>query len=374
MGNQMSDVTILQAGEYKKEDVEVLKNKALEVIDIFGLQVKELFRIKYPGLKEEGEESVAFLKQRNQGDLSGSWVYYPWKKTLLHCVSKDDLYVLRTNRNKNIITDNEQLKLKDAVVGVAGMSVGAGIASALAYSGISETIKIADYDELDTSNLNRLRENLLSIGKKKTVLAKQHILELDPFIDVQDYSEGLDESNIDSFFATPALTVVVDEIDDFKMKLLLRLKAKEYKIPLLMFTSLGDNILIDVERHDIDSDLMPFHGIIDDLSEEILKKDIISDEDIKKYSVQLVGAEYIPTRALESVADMGKTLVGRPQLYSTIAIDGGLGAYVIRRLALDGQPQSGRYFVKLAELIGTSSDDLNQSSERKAILDILSQR
>lgn len=370
MGNKMnsSQLNILLQGEYEQEDIEKLKSRATELVDIYESQLKELFKIQNPDLDVNGEEANAYIAEKNKGDMSGAWVYYPWNKTLLHCVDPDDLYAIRTNRNKNIITEDEQLKLKHSVIGVAGMSVGAGIALSLAYSGIADTIKIADFDELDTSNLNRLRENLLSVGQKKSVLALRHILELDPFLNVHEFSEGLNESNIDDFFALPKLSVVVDEIDDFKMKIKLRLKAKEYGIPLVMFTSLGDNILVDIERYDTDINLQLFHGLIGDIPNEILVKNEITEADIRKYSVQIVGAEYIPTRALASVAEMGKSLVGRPQLYSTIAVDGGLGAYVVRQILLNNQPKSGRYFIKFADLMNVENDDIEDSEQRRTIL------
>jgi hypothetical protein len=40
------------------------------------------------------------------------------------------------------------------------MSVGSGIALSCVYSGFSGTIKLADFDTLETANLNRLRESL----------------------------------------------------------------------------------------------------------------------------------------------------------------------------------------------------------------------
>jgi tRNA threonylcarbamoyladenosine dehydratase len=375
MGNKMTNerLTILKPGEFSQSDVDKLKEGAIEIVDIYESQLSELFKIQNHHLGSKGSEQQQFGTDNEKSDVYGTWVFYPWNKTLLHCVGKEELFSLRTNRNKNLISAEEQEKLKNAVIGVAGMSVGAGIATALAYSGISETIKIADFDELDTSNLNRLRESLLSVGQKKSTLARRHILELDPFIDVREFSDGINEENIRQFFTQPKLDVVVDEVDDFKMKVRLRHEAKKQRIPLLMFTSLGDNILVDVERYDTDANLQPFNGAIGDASERILKNNTVTNEDIKKYSVQIVGAEFIPTRALESVAKMGKSLVGRPQLYSTIATDGGLAAFIIRKIILGGSLNSGRYFIKFTDLFGLMEDDFEMNDSRQAIIKAFSQ-
>lgn len=372
MGDEVSTKpTILLPGEFQMVDLTKLKNAAYKTVDIYKKQLEELFRIEYPRSQQDSSQLNEYLKSKEQGDMAGAWVYYPWNKILLHCVSPDDLYNLRTNRNKNLITNDEQHKLSAITVGIAGMSVGAGIALSLAYSGISNVIKIADFDELDTSNLNRLRESLLSVGEKKVDLAARHIYELDPFIDIHQYAGGLNDKNIQKFFEDPALDFVVDEIDDFKMKIKLRINAKKYGIPLIMFTSLGDNILIDVERYDIDKDLVPFHGLIGDIADEISRKEEITSEDIKRYSIKIVGPDYIPTRAIASVAEMGKTLVGRPQLYSTIAVDGGLATYLIRKIALSGKPPSGRYFVRFSELLNLEDNELSLNDERTHTLNKL---
>lgn len=321
-----------------------------ETVDIYASQLEELAVIKFQGSTEE------------------MWLYMPWTKVLLHTVDAESLFALRTNRNRLLVSEQEQQQLRKAVVGVAGMSVGSGIALGLVYSGIADTIKIADRDTLDTSNLNRLRETLSSVGKSKVTLAAQHIYDLNPYATVHQFDDGVTTENIDIFFTDPNLSVVIDEIDDFKMKVQLRLKAKEHKTPLLMFTSLGDNILVDIERYDLDEELQPFHGLIGDTVNDIVSADNITPEDIRRYSVSLVGPEYIPTRALQSVLEMGRSLAGRPQLYSTIAVDGGLAAYAVRRIILGSGPTSGRYFVKFHELLGLEDTSFSDSDERRDVL------
>jgi len=370
MGNQIVKKPVILKGVFSESDVAALrqKHKIFEEIDIYDRQLAELFHVLHPAEPERGEALERFKKERPAGVTAGTWVYYPWSGTLLHTVGADDLFRLRTNRNQLLITHQEQQKLHQTTVGIAGMSVGAGIALALAYSGISKSIKIADFDELDTSNLNRLRESLAAVGKPKVALAAQHLYELDPFADVQAFEEGIDEANIDSFFSDPKLTVVIDEIDDFKMKVQLRLHAKKHGTPLLMFTSLGDNILIDVERYDSEPELQIFHGLLGDLTDEIIKKSEITKDDERRYAVLLVGQKYIPTQALASLPEMGRSLVGRPQLYSTIAVDGGLAAYIVRQIVLNNKPTSGRYFVKFSDLIGVADTDLTESGQRQDIL------
>lgn len=372
MGSQMSDLTpnrpeSLLPGKFDKADLERLQViPGVKVVDIYDHQLEELYKISRESL-EKLAPIDEFKTRHGTGEMAGAWVYFPWKNILLHSVGPTELFALRTNRNKLLITEEEQSKLSQAVVGVAGMSVGAGIAVALAYSGISRRIKISDFDELDTSNLNRLHQTVLSVGEAKVALAAQHIYELDPFLTVEEYSQGIGDDNIDHFFEQPKISVVVDEIDDFQMKIKLRLSAKRARAPLLMFTSLGDNILIDVERYDKDPQPEIFNGVLGNLTSEILENQEITQEDARRYAVQLVGQEYVPTKALTSLLEIGKTLVGRPQLYSTIAVDGGLSAFVIRRILLSDDIKSGRYYVNFSKLFNIS-DDLAETPERENVL------
>ena len=354
MGNKKvisAKPVLLLPGKYSDKDVEQLRtsSKIWREVDIYTSQLEELLEIRYPdkASREKNRESLL----GKFGDNKSAWVYYPWSGVLLHCVGSDELYEIRTNRNKNIVTGDEQAKIHDSVIGVAGMSVGSGIAIGAVYAGIGSSVKIADFDSLETANLNRIREKLASVGQQKADLAAQSIYEIDPFMDVRVFDKGIDEDNIDKFFTAPNLDIVVDEIDDFKMKVRLRVKAKQYKIPLLMFTSLGDNILIDVERYDESPDLEIFNGAIGDVADEILGNQSITADDIRRYAVQTVGKQYIPKRALDSLPEIGRSLVGRPQLFSTVTVDSGLATYLIREILLGSKLESGRYYIKFSELV-----------------------
>lgn len=360
---------ILKPGTFSSTDLQSLREQkgSVTVVDIYEKQLQELYEIQFPSDKElKGLD--AFINEKGTGDVNGAWVYYPWLNKLLHCVGSEDLFALRTNRNKLIIDESEQQKLANVVVGIAGMSVGAGIASALAHSGISRRMKLSDFDRLSTSNLNRLKESIVNVGKPKIELAAQHIYELDPFAELELLSEGLTDENLESFFSRPNIDIVIDEIDDFKMKVRLREEAKSRGVPLIMFTSLGDNILVDVERYDLDNEQQIFNGLLGDVAKEISDKQEISPEDEKRYAVELVGADYVPTRAITSVGQIGSSLVGRPQLYSTIAIDGGLASYVVRQVVLHNRPHSGRFFIKIADLLSIESSDLEDTLERRDAL------
>lgn len=349
----MQRPVILAGNDLTKESLADLRNqKTASEFDLYESQLEELFEILHPsrvGTSDYQDSLDEFKQSKGVGDLSGTWVFLPWRNSLLHIVGKDDLYALRTNRNKNLITEDEQQKIRMAIVAVAGMSVGSGLLFSLIQGGMSQTVKMADFDVLETTNLNRVKVGLDAIGRPKLEAAAYMLFEMDPFVEVIEYDSGIDMANIGDFLLEPRASVVVDEIDDFKMKVLLRIEARKRKIPAVMLTSLGDSVMIDIERHDVE-DVGPFNGLIGDVPQRILSGEM-SKEEKSQLAVKLVGRQHVPQRAIDSVGEIGKTLSGRPQLGNTVAASSGIGAYFIRRLLLhDKTLKSGRYIVDFAKI------------------------
>lgn len=361
---------IFNENSFTQKDLDefLAQNKVWRTIDIYRQQREELYEIENPHAQNDAEAKNQFINSEVVSELQGCWIYYPWSGVFLHCVGESDLFKLRTNRNKNLITEDEQDVLNQTVVGICGLSVGNSIALTMAYSGIARNMKLTDFDKVETPNLNRLRAGLQHIGEPKIAIASQQIWELNPFAHLDLYEEGLQDLQLDDFFLTPKLNVVFDEIDDFPMKIKLRLKARETRVPVIMLTSLGDSVLIDIERYDLDSSTPLFNGLVGDTPEEILTG-FIGELEKVKYAIELVGLDNIPTRALESLFEINRSLVGRPQLASTITLDGGLGSYLVRRIALKQDLPSGRYNLSLEKAIGLSEEF--DASRRHAVVDKL---
>src|SRR3972149_11320967 len=154
-----------------KEDIPATK----KIIDAFTSGVGELFFVENPRLKKNMPEALGALGEflKNHG-ISDVWIYYPWLDTAVRCLPEDLYFKLRTARNRNIITDEEQKNYRNAKVGVVGLSVGSAIVSALVMSGGPKVLKIADFDEVEISNLNRIKAKLTDVGvNKTTVLARE---------------------------------------------------------------------------------------------------------------------------------------------------------------------------------------------------------
>jgi hypothetical protein len=334
-----------------------------DVRDIYHLQVAELAEIRLPGGTRQARDDFTADYTASE---PGVWSYYPWLHVALRTVEPAALYELRTNRNRNLVTTAEQSVLRQAKVAIAGLSVGSNIASALAHHGIGGTYFLADRDDLATSNLNRTQARLLDVGLPKCQLAARALLELDPFAACVLYPGGLDDASADPFVA--GSDIVFDEVDDFRIKVKLRLAARAHGKPLLMATNLADSVLIDIERWDLRQDgLEPFNGQLDGVSLDDLMRPDLRPEQVSRFAAQVIGVGNVPLRALASLPLIGGELAGRPQVASTSSMAAGVAAMAARSVLLDAPLASGRYRVSLTDVLGLP-DDHGSADQRAAVL------
>src|SRR5271167_4957491 len=176
----------------------------------------------------------------------GRWAYYPWRRTVVAVLGPRAFRAVRLDRNRNNITLREQDKLGALRIGVAGLSVGHVIAHTLAAQGLCGCLRLADFDRLELSNLNRVPASVFDLGLNKACVAARRIAELDPYLPVEVFDAGLTLDTVDEF--VDGLDIVVEECDALDMKAALRVAARARGIPVLMATS--DRGLVDVERFD----------------------------------------------------------------------------------------------------------------------------
>lgn len=359
---------ILIEGEYTQADLDELKQQKIwKIQDIYRSQLTELFEISHAhliGTSEFDKKLEAFIGERSKpnANLRGNYVYYPWSGLLLHMVGEDELAIIRTNRTNNLITRDEQKRLSKFSAGIAGLSFGNGIALSLVYSGAASTIKIADSDIFETTNLNRVRVGLPSVGIEKTAVTAREIYEINPYSDVEVFDAGLTEENLEKFIS--GLNIVFDVVDNFAMKVRIRLAAKKAGIPVIMLTSLEDSILVDVERFDLDPNAEIFHGLLGDIADELLAKKM-TEQDKARYAMAIVGPEHVSYRNLLSLSEVGRSLVSRPHLYGTVSIVCGLAAYILKRITLGEDMPSMRNHVKFNEVLGVlpNKDDTQEARD-----------
>ena len=162
-------------------------------------------------------------------------------------MAQEQFEELRTIRNRDLITSEEQSTLSEFSAACFGMSVGSAGALALAISGISRRIKLIDGAVISGSNLNRILTGVASVGKNKCEVIGRQIYEMNPYSEVE-YYDKVTKDNIGSILE--GMDVAIDEIDDIEMKVRIRVEARKLRIPVVMATELGDTFMLDIERFD----------------------------------------------------------------------------------------------------------------------------
>ena len=334
----------------------LLREKRPVFHDAIAGQIKELYKIQNPQRKfsdaELSEYYDEWLKE-NDPITYGCYFFYPWSNTLVHLVSEDEFVELRTSRNKHKITQEEQEELSQKTIGVIGLSVGQSVALALAMERSCGTIRLADFDTLELTNLNRIRAGVASLGLPKTVVVAREIAEIDPFIKVELFSEGITEENIDQFLeGGDRLDVLLEECDSLNIKILSRLKARALGIPVVMDTS--DRGMVDVERFDLDKELPLLHGKCPISSIKELKE--MTPEQQMQLMMTIVDFDNLSERMKFSFGELGKSLPTWPQLATDVISGGGNAAKVARMIVLGESVPSKRYYFDVGDHIRNSND------------------
>ena len=237
------------------------KGRVLQVVDDYACQQLELFQVRNPMLVYSAEFDAGFsaylqaVQQEAPLWQHGRWVYYPWLQLLAHVLKDDEFQAVRTARNRNLINESEQHEFYSSVIGIGGLSVGNSVALAIALQGGGKHFRLADFDRLALTNLNRIRAGIDCLGMPKVDITARQIYLLNPYAEIELFMEGLNKENIRSFFeGPPKLDVFIDELDNLAVKYLAREEAKRLGIAVVMGADNGDNAVIDIERYDKEPD------------------------------------------------------------------------------------------------------------------------
>ena len=123
-----------------------------------------------------------------------------------------------------------QKRLKNAKVLVIGAGgLGSPALLYLAAAGVG-TLGIAEFDEVDESNLQRqIIHGQSDVGKSKAISAKESIAETNPLVEVVVHEERLDNDNVLGIFE--GYDLIVDGTDNFATRYMVNDAAYFLKIP-----------------------------------------------------------------------------------------------------------------------------------------------
>lgn len=149
-------------------------------------------------------------------------------------------YNLAFSRNNGITSDQEQMRLKNATVAIAGLGgVGGDYLVTLARAGVSN-FKISDFDEFEVCNFNRQYGATMSaVGKPKMAVMHDLALDINPESNIATFGDGINESNIDVFLN--GVDVLVDAVEFFEIQThrLIINACRERDIPAIFGVPLG---------------------------------------------------------------------------------------------------------------------------------------
>ena len=333
----MSEHSVFDPSEREQDSVvrALLDDPHVDVVDTTDEQLASLRRL-LPTTAGDSEEM--------------RWVHYPWRRTVVRVLGPRGFDQLRLDRNRNKITSEEQARFRDLRVGVVGLSVGHAVAHTLALEGLCGELRLADFDELDLSNLNRVPSSVFDLGVNKAVVAARRIAELDPYLRVQVFLDGVNAATLDGFL--DGLDLVVEECDSIDTKLLVRQHARARGIPVVMETS--DGGVLDVERFDLEPDRPVFHGLLGEM--ETADVADMTVEQKSTIAATLLEPTKLTPRMIASVPEIGRTLSTWPQLGGDVALGGAAVTAAVRAFGRGEPLPSGRRRIDLDSLVRTGVD------------------
>ena len=143
-------------------------------------------------------------------------------------------------RTELLIKEEGIERLQSANILIVGLGgVGSFAAEFLVRSGIGN-LTIADGDTVDITNINRQLPALNStIGKNKTDVVGERILDINPEINLKKINEFLEPERMEKILTQEKFDYVLDCIDSLSPKLALIITCKRKKIKLVSVMGAG---------------------------------------------------------------------------------------------------------------------------------------
>ena len=154
----------------------------------------------------------------------------------------EQFYKELVTRNRHFVSSETQRRIRKLKVLVAGCGSGGGACiEPLARLGVTR-FKIADSGAYELANLNRQHAFVDSIGTNKAVFHEGELKRINPFIEVDAYSSGITEDNLDSLVGWADLIfdcVDVTTYDAIMLKLAMHECSKKKQKPVFSMLDLG---------------------------------------------------------------------------------------------------------------------------------------
>lgn len=226
-----------------------------------------------------------------------------------------------------------------AVFGIGG--VGGYVCEALVRSGV-RSFDLIDNDKVCLTNLNRqIIATHKTIGRYKTEVMKERILEINPEADVRIHTCFFLPENAEEF-PFEEYDYIVDAVDTVTAKIELALRAEEKQIPIISSMGAGNKLDGSLFR------------VADIYQTKVCPLAKVMRRELKKRGIQklkVVYSEETPVRPIENMedgcppdgcpSDAGRTHTGRRSLPGSVAFVPSVAGFimageVVKDLVQDG--------------------------------------
>ena len=164
-------------------------------------------------------------------------------------------YSVAFSRNLGWVTKDEQARLRNARVAIAGLGGGGGVhLLTLNRLGIAR-FNIADFDHVEVHNFNRQAgATLASVGQPKVDVLARMALDIYLEADIELFSEGVTAQNVDGLLC--GVDLYVDGIDFFALQArrMVFAACREHGIPALTAAPMGMGVSLlyfDPKGHEL---------------------------------------------------------------------------------------------------------------------------
>jgi molybdopterin/thiamine biosynthesis adenylyltransferase len=143
-------------------------------------------------------------------------------------------------RNRGLISEAEQCRLAQATVAIAGAGADGGLlAERLIRAGVGR-LRLADPERFEPTNFNRqFGADLTTLGLNKAEAVAQLLKPINPKAEIEVFSRGVTEENVERFVA--GANLVIDEIEYTRLDLsvLLHREARRQGKHVLIGVNVG---------------------------------------------------------------------------------------------------------------------------------------
>ena len=148
----------------------------------------------------------------------------------------DEFYRQITVRNQGLIADDDQQRLRQANILIAGCgSVGGAAVEPLVRMG-AENLTLAEPDGYDLHTINRQSVRLQDIGRNKAEVFQENMRDINPYASIRVEPLGITPENVERVVQQAA--IILDAVDvttrpPLRAKFLLHKAARQYRKPVI---------------------------------------------------------------------------------------------------------------------------------------------